>query len=161
MSQALNIKYGVKRIQVSAAVLAVAATTAITPVIIPAVSQAAPTLTAAPVLTWGFDQLDAALIAADNKDGGSAAATAVTPSAGATATPPTAQELLQYLVSGVARGLVITIGTPVYVAVAFTGLVFTTVGNFLPFLAPIGSTINNFANSIAVALRVGPYGTTA
>lgn len=159
MSESYSARISAKRIQVSAAAMAVAATTALAPVIVPTVSHAAPILTAAPVLTWGYDQLDAALIATDNDNG--SAATTVTPGASAVGATPTPAELLQYLVTGIARGVVDIVGTPVYVAVAFTGLVFTTVGTFIPFLAPVGAAINNAANSIAAALRVGPYGTSA
>ena len=149
---------GAKKVQISSAALAIASAAAITPVIAPAISQAAPAVTAAPVLTWGFDQLDSALIAADNDSNGPAAAAAV-------AAYPTPVELLQYLVQGIARGLELVIGTPVYTAVAFTGGLFTFAGDLLPgplgdFFVSIGTTVDNVANTIAQALRVGPYATT-
>jgi len=150
---------GARKVQISSAALAIASAAAITPVIAPAISQAAPAVTAAPVLTWGFDQLDSALIAADNDNNGPAAAAA------AVAAYPTPVELLQYLVQGIARGLELVIGTPVYTAVAFTGGLFTFAGDLLPgplgdFFVSIGTTVDNVANTIAQALRVGPYATT-
>lgn len=153
-----------RKFQVGTAVLALATAAAVTPVVAPVVSHAAPLVTAAPVLTWGFDQLDAALIAADN-DNGSAASTSAVPGANVVGATPTPVELLQYLVQGIARGVELVVGTPVYVAIAFTGLVITTVGGFLPgpigdFVVGVGTTVNNVANSVAAALRVGPYGTS-
>ena len=118
---------------------------------------------------------------------------AVTPIAPAAATPgipggnavgsanavgATPGELIGYLVQGIADGIneigqaiqsivragVDIVGTTVYVAVAFTGGVSTTVGDFLPgpignVITQVGNVVNNVSNAIAEALRVGPYAT--
>lgn len=162
---------GTKKFQISTAAVAIAAAAAITPVVAPVVSHAAPLLTAAPVLTWGFDEVDAALIFGDNDGGQNAAASAV-PGADVASPAPSPAQLLQYLVQGIAdgiagivRGAVVIGGTITYVAIAFTGGLITTVGNFLPgpvgdFFVGVGDSVNNVANAVAEALRVGPYATS-
>lgn len=165
---------GAKKVQVGAAALAVVAAAAITPVMVPMVSHAAPLVSAAPVLTWGFDEVDAALIIGDNdnKDTGAAVAPSAAVIGGsAVGASQTPIELIGYLIQGIADGIsdiaraVVDIaGTTVYVAIAFTGGVITTVGDFLPgpvgnLLVNVGTTVNNVANAVAEALKVGPYAT--
>ena len=118
----------------------------------------------AQVLTWGSDDLDPALLAQLN-DNPRAAAVAAAPG-------PIAQ-LVQYLVQGIAegisgivRGTVVIVGTTAYVGLAFTGGVITTVGDILPgpignLVTNIGEATTNVANTVAEALRVGPYGTVS
>ncbi|MFM8599799.1 MAG: hypothetical protein ACKOB8_12465 [Mycobacterium sp.] len=158
-----EINAAVNKLQIGTAAVPLPAAAANTPVAAQADKFAlAPSLSnAGPVLTWGYDQLDAALIAQQN-DGPRAAAVGATPA-----------ELLQYLVQGIAdgiagivRGTVVIVGTTAYVAIAFTGGLITTVGNFLPgpvgdALVNFGTAVDNVANAVAEALRVGPYATFA
>ena len=196
---------GTKKFQLSVTALAVAAAATLTPMVVPAVTHAAPLpsapLPAAPVpgaapqLIWGFDEVPAALVPApspapapipgNNKPAPAAAAPAAAAPAAAAAVggnavvgsavgaAPTPAQLLQYLVQGIAtgvqgiaRGATVIVGTTAYVAIAFTGGIITTVGNFLPgpvgnFLVGVGTSVNNVANTVAQALRVGPYATSA
>lgn len=155
-----------KQFQVGTAAIALAAAVSLTPVLAnanPVLPQAPSMAPIASVLTFGYDQLDSAILAQENND-----KTAAVPGASAVPTPG---ELLQYLVQGIAtgisditRGVVVIGGTAVYVTVAFTGGLITTVGNFLPgplgdFFVNIGTGVENVANTIAEALRVGPYAT--
>lgn len=169
MTTSSRIELGAKKLQAGTAALAIATAAAITPV----VSQAAPLAPVAvrsgPVLTWGFDALDAGLIARDNKNGPQAAASA---NANVNAAPSPGQ-LLQYLVqgvaqgiSGIARGVVVIGGTVAYVGVAFTGGLITALGNLLPgpigdLLVNVGTTVSNIANAIAEAIHIGPYATSS
>lgn len=189
---------GTKKFQLGITTLAVAAAATITPMVAPAVSQAAPLPSAplpaapapgaAPQLIWGFDEVPAALVPApspapapapapipgNNKPAPAAAAVGGNAVVGsAVGAAPTPAQLLQYLVQGIAtgvqgivRGGVVIVGTTAYVAIAFTGGVITTVGNFLPgpvgdFIVGLGNSVNNAANTVAAALRVGPYATSA
>lgn len=146
------------KVQFAAAGLAVA--TAIT--FSPVAAQAnpfpiAPALTLGSGLVWGYDPVDTDVLARENPAAASASIVGAA---------PTPAELLQYLVTGIARGIELTVGTPFYVAIAFTGGLITTLGGFLPgplgaFVTGLGDTVNNIANSIAVALRVGPYATSS
>jgi len=157
-----------KQFQVGTAAIALAAAVSLTPVLAnanPALPQAPSLAPVASVLTFGYDQLDSAILAQENND-----KTAAVPGASAVPTPG---ELLQYLVQGIGtgisditRGVVVIGGTAVYVTVAFTGGLITTVGNFLPgpigdFFVNVGTGVENVANTIAEALRVGPYATFA
>lgn len=154
------------KIQFGAAGLAVAAVAAFTPMVAQADSFAlAPSLPApAQVLTWGTDDLDPVLLAQIND-----AAPAASATANATAGPIATliQELVQGIalgVKGIVRGTVVIVGTTAYVGLAFTGGVFTTVGNILPgpignLATNIGTGFNNAANNLAEAIHVGPYGT--
>lgn len=156
-----------KQFQVGTAAIALAAAVSLTPVLAnanPTLPQAPSLATAASVLTFGYDQLDAAILAQQNDD-----KTAAVPGASAVPTPA---ELLGYLVQGIAdgiqgiiRGGVVIVGTTAYVAIAFTGGLITTVGNFLPgpigdFIVGVGTGVENVANTVAQALRVGPYATS-
>lgn len=157
-----------KQFQVGTAAIALAAAVSLTPVLAnanPALPQAPALAPVASVLTFGYDQLDSAILAQANNGN----STAAVPGASAVPTPG---ELLQYLVQGIAtgisditRGVVVIGGTAVYVTVAFTGGLITTVGNFLPgplgaFFVNVGTGVENAANAIAEALRVGPYATS-
>lgn len=172
----------------AAVVLAVTAGT-VTPVVSPVVAQAAPAATAAPVLTWGEDELDAALVIEptvivptptptpggndDSPTGAAAAAPWVNYWPGNAVGPaPGPAELIQVLVqaiadgiAGIVQGAVAIVGTTAYVAIAFTGGVITAVGDFLPgplgqVLVNMATSVNNVANTVAEVLRVGPYATS-
>lgn len=157
----------VRRFDSGTAVLAVTTVVMITPVVAPAASHAAPLVpTAAPVLTWGSDDVEAALANGDNpRNKQSLAAGAATPGGKAVGAAPTPFELLQELVQGIARAFEVVIGTTVYIAIAFTGGVITAVGDFLPgpvgdVIASLGNSVTNVANAIAEAIHVGPYSTS-
>lgn len=164
MTTAEKFSISVNKRQLGTAVVALTAAATITPVIAPMVSHAAPPslVSSAPVLTWGFDALDTALLARENNNG---------PQAAVVGEAPSPAQLLQYLVqgiadgmAGIARGVVVIGGTIVYAAIAFTGGLITTIGNFLPgpigdIVVGLGNTVNTVANVIAEALRVGPYAT--
>lgn len=163
MTTTSRFELGAKKLQAGTAALAIAAAATITPVVVSHAAPLAPAaVRSAPVLTWGFDALDTALLARENNG----------PQAAAVGEAPTPAQLLQYLVQGVAdgiagiaRGVVVIGGTVAYVAVAFTGGLITTIGSFLPgpigdLVVGFGNTVSNVANVIAESLRVGPYATS-
>lgn len=166
MTTAAKLSNSVNKMHLGAAAVALTAAATITPVVAPIVSQAAPPSVAssAPVLTWGFDALDPGLLARMNDNG---------PRAAVVGESPTPAQLLQMMIQGIAtgisdiaRGAVVVVGTAAYVAIAFTGGIITTIGNFLPgpigdFVSNLGTAVNNVANVIAEALRVGPYATSS
>ena len=154
------------KMQLGAAGLALAAVASFAPIVAQADSFAtAPPLRAASAVTWGYDELDTALLARLN---GAAEAAAV----GAQASP---EQLTEYLIDGIrtgileiARGTTVIVGTTTYVALAFTGGVFSYVGDVLTNLPIIGQfagqaliNVGNFfdeiATGVAKATRVGPY----
>lgn len=152
------------KVQLAAAGLAVVTAAALTPVIAQAdtFSLAPEFDTSAQVLIWGSDDLEPALLAQLNE--------AAAPSAAAVSATPVA-DLIRSLLQGIAlatqgvvRGTTVVVGTTVYVGLAFTGGVLTFVGDILPgpvgnIFTNLGDTIDKAANTIAEALRVGPYGT--
>lgn len=158
-------------VRLGAAGLAVATAAAFSPVIAQADSFAmTPSLVpSSAVLTWGYDQLDSALLAQISSAAADSptAAVEVDPTAGPVVT------LIQYLLDGIAtgiatiiRGTVVIGATITYVSLAFTGGVLTTIGNILP--GPLGEVATYFgtattdvANDIAQRFRVGPYSTAS
>ncbi|MCV7177498.1 hypothetical protein [Mycolicibacterium sphagni] len=97
-----------------------------------------------------------------------------TASASVTAsTAPTAAEIIKTFIAGLSTATQNAIkagsqlvGTFAYAGLAFTGLVFTTVGDIVP--GPIGGALknagtgfNNAANNVAKVVKIGPYSTSA
>lgn len=137
------------KLQVSTAAVAVAAAAAITP----AVAHAAPSLApfAQNVGNSAAELIDPTVIIATPGSNKKAAASA-TPS-----------EVIQTFISGFtlafqngALAIAQYFGTWGYGGLAFTGLVFDAFG-----LTQIGDGFENAANSIARAIKIGPYSTSS
>ncbi|OYN76947.1 hypothetical protein [Mycolicibacterium sphagni] len=153
------------KLQAAAGAAVIATAVAVTP----AIAHAAPSLTPfAEGLGNSAELLIDPVVIVPTSSSNKTAAASVTANAA-----PTPAEIIKTFIAGLSTATQNAIkagsqfvGTFAYAGLAFTGLVFTTVGEIVP--GPIGDAfknvgtgLNNAANNVAKVVKIGPYSTSA